>query len=105
MGENKISVACLVVIFSTVLAVIQFAAVMSGLIEWLDWSYPVAIIVALITAGFSRIPIIGPIFGMITGVMGAHVGWDWPLWGAILLFAAWPLICIGSALWETFKSK
>lgn len=96
---------CSYEIIHSCMSLIQLGAVFAGLEEWLGFSYIVALIVGVLTCGLSSIPLIGPILGAIVGIMGAYVGWEWPLWGAILLFVWWPIVCILFAVYDTVKES
>lgn len=61
------------------LGLLQLAAVISGLENWLGLHWIIAVIIALFVAYI-------PVVGSVLGVAGAIVGWGWEWWQAGLLF-------------------
>ncbi len=66
------------------IGVVQIAATMQGLEEWLGWPGWICSVLGLFI-GWT------PVIGTALGIYGAVAGWDWPVVWAIVLFAGFPI--------------
>lgn len=66
------------------MGLLQLAAILSGILDWWGWPWPIAILVAMPVAYI-------PILGTIVGIMGAIKSFGWSPMFAILLFC-WPYV-------------
>lgn len=69
----------IVAIAYVVLGLVQLAAVMAGLEEWVGLHWVLAFFLALIIAYI-------PLVGSVVGIMGAIEAWHWAWWQAGALF-------------------
>ncbi len=83
-------------------SLIQIAAIIGGLHDWLDWNIVISSILAVFITWI-------PIVGAVLGILGAIHAWHWELWQAVLLFA-WPWVLIlffgtGSAIFNKLSNR
>jgi hypothetical protein len=75
---------CLFYCVYMLMGLLQLAAILSGILDWWGWPWPIAILVAMPVAYI-------PILGTIVGIMGAIKSFGWSPMFAILLFC-WPYV-------------
>lgn len=86
------------------LAILQFAATISGLALWLGWPWSAAAAVAILVSLFIYFNFFGSLLGAVLGVIGAWKGWGWSFLGAFLLFFWFPVLIGMLALLARIKA-